>query len=243
MPIVNFEIELEKLLAGEYEPLPQYELTEVLAEGQALLDALNKKQAELSLQVEEVYDLVKEVDARELREALKTERDRLQQLVEVAVGLSDMLEHFCAYAGQSGSAELEYQGRLLWQNSRVLLESCGITRFGEAGESLNPALHTVHSALDSEVPKEHIVRVLQSGYGYFGRLLRKAAVVVSRGTAYTEVEGDAEKRDAEPEGAEKNRIGTEDNAERRDTEIESSENNNNDNIEKEDTENEPDRWY
>jgi molecular chaperone GrpE (heat shock protein) len=258
---VNFETELEKLLAGEYEPLPQYELTEVLAEGQALLDALNKKQAELSLQVEEVYDLVKDADDRGLQETLKTERARLQQLLEVAVGLSDMLEHFCVYAGQSGSAELEHQGRLLWQNSQALLESCGITRFGEAGESLNPLLHTVHSALDSKIPKEHIVRVLQSGYGYLGRLLRKAAVVVSRGEAYTEAEYDAERRDIDTEDAdidgteaecdaEKHDIETEDadiastdtecDAEKRDIETENSEN---DNIEKENEKNEQNRWY
>jgi molecular chaperone GrpE len=205
--MVDFEAELEKLLAGERQPLPQYELAEVLAEGRAFLEALNKKQAELSLQVEEIYDLAKEADARELREALNAERSRVHQLLEAAVGLSDMLEHFCVYAGQSGSAELEHQGRLLWQNSRLLLESCGIARLGEAGQSLDPALHTVQAALASEFPKEHIIQVLQSGYGYLGRLLRKAVVVVSRGPADT--------------GTEENREGTDDeDTEREDEDIE-----------------------
>jgi molecular chaperone GrpE len=184
--MVNFEAELEKLLAGEQEPLPQYELVEVLAEGQTLLEALNKKQADLSLQVEEIYDLAKEADARELREALNTERGQVQRLLEAAVGLSDILEHFCVYARQSGSAELEYQGRLLWQNSRLLLESCGIFRLGEVGQSLDPALHTVQAAIASELPKEYVVQVLQSGYGYLSRVLRKAIVIVSSGYIHTE---------------------------------------------------------
>jgi molecular chaperone GrpE (heat shock protein) len=181
--MVNFEAELEKLLAGEQEPLPRYELAEVLAGGRALLEALNKKHADLSLQVEEIYDLAKEADPRELREALDAEKGRVRQLLEAAAGLSDMLEHFCVYAGQSGSAELERQGRLLWRDSGLLLESCGIARFGEAGQTLDPALHTVHAAVASELPKEQIVQVLQSGYGYLGKVLRKAVVAVSKGGA------------------------------------------------------------
>ncbi|MDR2070143.1 MAG: nucleotide exchange factor GrpE [Treponema sp.] len=188
---MDFEAELEKLLAGEQEPLPQYELAEVLAESRTLLDALNKRQVDLSLQVEEIYDLAKEADARELREALNAEKGRVHQLLGAVVGLSDLLEHFCVYAGQSGSPELEHQGRLLWQNSRLLLESCGILRLGEAGQRLDPALHTVQSAVASELPQEHIVQVLQSGYGYLGTVLRKAVVVLSLGNTDTKRE-DAE---------------------------------------------------
>jgi molecular chaperone GrpE len=184
--MVNFEAELEKLLAEEQEPLPCYELAEVLAEGRTLLEALNQKQADLSLQVEEIYDLAKEADARELREALNAEKGRVQGLLEAAVGLSDLLEHFCVYAGQSGNAELEHQGGLLWRNSQFLLESCEIFRLGEAGQRLDPALHTVQSAVASELPKEYVVQVLQSGYVYLGRVLRKAVVVVSSGHIYTE---------------------------------------------------------
>jgi molecular chaperone GrpE (heat shock protein) len=186
--MVDFEAELAKLLAGEQEPLPGYELAEVLTEGRNLLEALNKKQSDLSLQVEEIYDLAKEADVRELREVLNVEKGRVTQLLEAAAGLSDLLEHFCVYAGQSGSAELERQGRLLWQNSRLLLEDCGITRVGEAGQPLDPFLHTVQSAVASEFPREHIARVLQSGYRYMGMVLRKAVVVVSTGDIQTETE-------------------------------------------------------
>jgi molecular chaperone GrpE (heat shock protein) len=181
--MIDFEAELAKLLAGESEPLPQCELAEILAESRNLLEILNKRQADFSLQIEEVYDLAKDADTRELQGVLNAERGRSQQLLGAVVGLSDMLEHFCVYAEQSGSAELEHQGRLLWQNARRLLESCGIVRLGEAGQPLNPALHTVQSAVFSEFPKEYIVRVLQSGYLYPGMMLRKAVVVVSRGNA------------------------------------------------------------
>jgi molecular chaperone GrpE len=181
--MVDFEAELEKLLAGESEPLPLSELAEVLAENRAVLEAVNKKQADVSLQVEEIYDLVKDADTRELQGILNAERNRAQQLLETALGLSGLLEHFCVYAGQSGSEELARQGLLLWRDSQRLLESCGITRLGEAGQPLDPALHTVQSAAASEFPRESVARVLQSGYRYLGRVLRKAVVVVSTGPA------------------------------------------------------------
>lgn len=195
--MADFEAELEKLLADEGEPLPQGELAEVLAESRNLVEALYKNQADLSLQVEEIYDLVKDADTRELRGVLKAERDRSQQLLGAVVGLSDMLEHVCVYAGQSGSAELEHQCRLLWQHGRRLLESCSIIRLGEAGQPLDPALHTVQSAAVSEVPKEHLLRVLQSGYRYQGMLLRKAVVVVSLGSGNPEAKDTDEAKDKE----------------------------------------------
>jgi molecular chaperone GrpE (heat shock protein) len=101
-----------------------------------------------------------------------------------------MLEDFCAYARQSGSEALEHQARLLWKNSDVLLEGCGITRLGEEGQPLDPAIHTVQAAAPSAFPREHVAQVLQSGYRYLGALVRRAVVVVSAGTQETEQEGD-----------------------------------------------------
>jgi molecular chaperone GrpE (heat shock protein) len=199
--MLDFETELKKLLAGEQEPLPQYELTEILYAGQGLLDSLNKKQADISLQIEEIYDLAKEADPRELRQSLNTENARVSRLVNVVIGLSDLLEHFCVYARQSGSVELERQGGILWQNSRNLLESCGFTRLGEAGESLSPAFHTVQAAVSSEIEREHVVQVLQSGYCYQGMLLRKAAVIVSKGM---DIDSQREEKEGENESENEN---------------------------------------
>jgi molecular chaperone GrpE (heat shock protein) len=178
--MVNFEIELKKLLAKEWEQLPQNELTELMAVNQNLLNSLNKTQTDISLQIEEIYDMAKE-DTVGLREALETAKGRLNQLLPTVVGLCDLLEYFCAYAGQSGSEDLAHQGRLLWDNTQALLENCGITRLGETGQPLDPGIHKVQAAAASSVPREHIARVLQSGYQYLGQLLRKAAVIVSTG--------------------------------------------------------------
>jgi molecular chaperone GrpE (heat shock protein) len=180
---VNFEAELEKLLAEETEPLPGSEVACLAAAEQELLTALYKKNADLSLQVEEIYDLVKDGDTRILQEAWATEHNRARQLAGAAIGLCDMLEDFCAYARQSGSKELEHEALLLWKNSGALLEPCGITRLGAEGERLNPALHTVQAAAPSALPREQVTQVLQSGYRYLGAIARRAVVVVSAGDA------------------------------------------------------------
>ncbi|MDR1030934.1 MAG: nucleotide exchange factor GrpE [Treponema sp.] len=179
--MMNFEDELNKLLACETERIPPYEAAELVAAGQELLKELNKKQTDVSLQIEEIYDLVKEQDTRSLQTTIDAEKERANQLVFAAMALSDLLEDFCTYAVQSGSEELKHQASLLWEHSDSILETRGIRRFGMAGETLNPQIHTVKASVESPFPREQVVKVLQSGYVYQGMLLKKAAVVVSRG--------------------------------------------------------------
>ncbi|MDR1904789.1 MAG: nucleotide exchange factor GrpE [Treponema sp.] len=179
--MLNFETELDKLLFRETGRLPEYEFAELAAAGQELLAELGKKQTDVSLQIEEIYDLVKEQDTRVLQEALNAEKTRANRLAFAAISLCDLLEDFYAYARRSGSEELMHQAGLLWKNSGGIAAGCGILRFGEEGQFLNPQYHTVKASVESPLPREQVVLVLQSGYMYQNDLVRKAAVVVSRG--------------------------------------------------------------
>jgi molecular chaperone GrpE (heat shock protein) len=189
---LDFEAELNKLLEKETEPFPQSELAEFAAAEMQFLAALTKKQTDVSLQIEEIYDLVKETDTGIWKEALNTEKGRAYQLLRTALGLCDILEDFCAYARRSGSEDLVRGGALLWKNSSLLLETCGITRIGEEGQALDPGLHTVQAAVTSPLERERIVSVLQSGYRYLGAVLRKAVVTVSRGSDDEIIENEEE---------------------------------------------------
>lgn len=179
--MLDFKQELNHLLEQEAHPLPGDALAETALAGQRLLTTLGKKQSELSLQVEEIYDIVGNMDTAALQEAMLAEKQRADSLAEAAVGLCDILEDFCAYARDSGDAALERQGRMMWDNAGSLLERCGFARLGEAGQPLDPEIHTVRSAAASSLPREHVARVLQSGYRYRGTVARKAAVVASLG--------------------------------------------------------------
>jgi molecular chaperone GrpE (heat shock protein) len=180
----DFETELNRLLSREIEPLPRYEFApavEMATLGQELLADIRKKQTDVSLQVEEIYDLLKEQNPKGLEEALAAEKNRADRLAKTAIALSDLLEDFYVYAKQSGSEEPKHQADILWTQSEQLLSNNDIVRFGGEGQTLNPQIHTVQKGVESPLPKEQVLEVLQSGYVYKNMLVRKAAVVVSRG--------------------------------------------------------------
>lgn len=177
--MLDFETELEKLLSREMEGLPQYEFAELAAAGNQFLAELGRKQSDASLQIEEIYDLVKEQHA--LIEAAERERQEKDRLMAAALGITDLIEYFRAYAEQSSDETLKAQAGSMWQNTAIILANCGVFRFGAAGEPLDPQIHTVKASVESSFPREYVTEVLQSGYASQNRILRKAAVVVSRG--------------------------------------------------------------
>jgi molecular chaperone GrpE (heat shock protein) len=177
--MINFEAELNKLISLECGRIPEYEVAALAAAEQELLAELNKKQTEVSLQIEEIYDLVKEQGF--LQETANAEKIRANRLVMAAIGLADLLEDFCAYAEKSGSEELKHQAGMLRDKAGGILAGHGILRFGETGQPLNPQIHTVKASAESPFPQEQVLEVLQSGYVYQDTIIRKAAVVVSRG--------------------------------------------------------------
>lgn len=179
--MLDFKQELTKLLEQETRPLPKDELVEIALAGQKMLMSLGKKQSELSIQFEEIYDIVVNMDTTALQEAMLTEKQRAGILAGTVVGLCDIIEDFCAFARSSGDAELDKQARMMWDNSGSMLERCGFARLGEDDQPLDPEIHAVQSAVVSSVPREHVVQVLQSGYRYLGAVARRAVVVLSKG--------------------------------------------------------------
>ena len=179
--MIDFEAELAKLLAQETKPLPHSELMELTSMGQQVLTSLNKKQADISTQIEEIYDLAKESDNTVLLETLQQEKVRAGLTVRTAIGLCDLIDDFYEFSLQNGSEELRHQALLMRKKADALLEECGMARIGEISQPLDPKIHTVQSAIDSNIPLEHIAKVLQSGYRYLGTIQRKATVIISKG--------------------------------------------------------------
>ncbi|GHV87673.1 hypothetical protein AGMMS50267_00330 [Spirochaetia bacterium] len=140
--MLDFETELNKLLSRETEPLPRYEFAqavEMASLGKELLEDLQKKQTDVSLQVEEIYDLLKEKNTlvcndshviAVLQGSLEAEKTRADSLAHTAIALCDLLEDFCAFARLSGSDELKHQAEILWTQSGHLLSGNNIVRIG-----------------------------------------------------------------------------------------------------------------
>jgi len=187
--MIDFEKELGELLALEQGPPETDEFAILADEGNRVLSALNKKQVDISLQVEEIYDIVRECGG--INDALLSERSKAARLIDAVVGLTDLLDSFLRFATVSGQPELENQARIMKKNAGMLLEKCAFISFGEAGEPLDPELHTVYSVEASDYPREYVVSVLESGYRYMGAVIRKATVTVSAGTGEQRDEGNA----------------------------------------------------
>ena len=127
--------------------------------------------SDLSLQVEEIYDLVKEND--ENVRAIKAGEKREQQLIDGISGLCEMVNAFLPHIPGHAAVVLAKKNEIL--------QACGLTPIGRVGEKLAPALHTTHSAIYHEVPAETIVDVLESGFIYRGKVIKKAMVILSKG--------------------------------------------------------------
>ena len=171
---MDFAAELQKLLDAEETPLhdPLTELTQAQA---GLMERIYKNSADLSLQMEEVYDIVKDSDesAKELKAAIKRENLLLSGLIALSDLLDGLLPHIQEHAATASAKKDE------------ALNICGLEQLGFPGERLDPRLHTVASAEYSDSPPESVIRVLESGFAYRGKAIRKATVILSKGAENT----------------------------------------------------------
>ena len=179
--MIDFDAELAKLLALESPPLPDSEMEVYAAESRFLIQSLDKEYKDLSLQIEEVYDMLKESETDALAEAFRDAQTRVIGLAQALMDLCDLVDDFNAFAQQSGDEELKRQALHMRRHADSLITERGFSRLGEEGQWINPAMHTVQAATASAYPREHIAAVLRYGYRYLGNILRKAIVIVSTG--------------------------------------------------------------
>jgi len=167
---MDFAAELQKLIDTEHPPLME-PLAELAAMQARLLEGIKESGGNLSLQVEEIYDIVKESDenVREIKVAAKREGLLLSGLINMTDLLDDLLPYIGEHAGIADMKKDE------------IINACGLELLGYTGERLNPRLHTAASAEHSEAPPETIIRVLKNGFAYNGKIIRKAAVILSKG--------------------------------------------------------------
>lgn len=174
---MDFAAELEKLLQAEESPpldlLEELAMTqaELLGSLQELLGSQQQNNESLSLQVEEIYDIVKESDenAKEVKAAAKREN----MLVNGLISLCDLVDGLLPH--------LQEHSRTVDAKKMEAVDACGLEPLGFPGERLDPRLHTVAGAEYSDAPMESVIRVLESGYAYHEKLIRKATVILSKG--------------------------------------------------------------
>lgn len=167
---MNFTAELKKLIKAEQQPLRD-PLSELASAQAALLENIQKDNSDLSLQVEEIYDIIKTSDdnAKKIFTLEKRENLLLSSMISLNNLIDDLLPYIQDHA-MAVSAKRE-----------EAINACDLEQTGFIGERFDPKLHTAASAEFNEAMFETIIRVLENGYTYHGKVLKKAVVILSKG--------------------------------------------------------------
>ncbi|HVC49247.1 MAG TPA: nucleotide exchange factor GrpE [Burkholderiales bacterium] len=157
----------------EVEVMHETELLMKLNESEAL--AQTHKDAWLRA-VAETENLRKRME----NELVQTRRYAVEGLAAELVVVRDNLER--ALAAENTSAESLREGvDLTYKSLSGIFEKYHLVELNPAGEKFDPHLHQAISLIDSELPANTVVSVLQKGYRLNDRVLRPALVMVSKG--------------------------------------------------------------
>jgi molecular chaperone GrpE (heat shock protein) len=171
---MDFQTKLQKLIDEEISP-PLDPIIEIAKAQATLLGEIKKREENISLQVEEIYDIVKESDENALK-VKSLEKSKLL-LIESMVNIVDILDTVLSAAKKNDEPFINAITVKLEES----LHACGLERLGVTGEHIDYRLHEVISAEFSSLPFETVIKVIRSGFCYNEKLVRKAAVIVSKG--------------------------------------------------------------
>lgn len=126
------------------------------------------------------------VRKRAIREKEEVRQYGIKQLLEDLLPVLDNLGLGLAAARQPGADAKTLIGgiEMTLGQLKSALAGHGLTEINPAGQPFDPHQHEAISHLASaEIPAEHVMTVVRTGYVLQGRLLRPASVVVSSGPA------------------------------------------------------------
>lgn len=153
------------------------------ARAKAAYEALQDEYKEHQLRSLAELDNVRKRAAREAAQSAKFGAERLlRDLLPVI----DSLE-LAIKAGAGGTARAIIDGVELTHRQFIkTLEKHGVSVVNPAGAAFDPMLHEAVAVIEStDVPGNHVVEVMQTGYCLHERLLRPARVVVAKARAGT----------------------------------------------------------
>jgi molecular chaperone GrpE len=127
-------------------------------------------------------------DLENYRRRTNREKEELRQFAATAVlrDLLPVLDHlelgFGASRQQADAKAVTEGVALVLEQLKGVLGRHGLQEVNPSGRKFDPHLHESISHLPSnEVPEEHVLQVVRTGYTLNGRLLRPASVVLSSG--------------------------------------------------------------
>lgn len=158
------------------------------------LEALQQQKAQLEerlVRLQADFDNYRKRTLREKQEALSYGNELIvKDLLPVVDNLERAIEHASASSGADFEGVL--QGvELVRRELLAVLAKHGVEPIAAEAEVFDPNLHEALAQMeDEEVPTGHVARLLQKGYRLRDRLLRPARVMVSKGPAQPDSQGE-----------------------------------------------------
>ena len=129
-----------------------------------VIAAMDKRQKEMVIQLEELDSLMNEDTAKVSKSFLT---------------LSDIIYDFYCYSKKD--EHVSDQAHMMWQNAVSTLKKSDIEVVQPTGDVFNYHLHIAHSVTnDPEIPNEHVSETLKCGYVSNDTILRRATVMVNK---------------------------------------------------------------
>lgn len=155
----DFDLELKKLKNGIPQELIKPYIVEQDKNINEKIAELSRKIENISLQTEEIYEIIE-----------NNSPDNI--LLKTLVNVCDLLELYLTAADTDGAGK---------RKLHEILNEADVSIIGTVGERLNPEIHKVVGAENAAgIAAEQILQIIQSGYLYQNKVIRKAKVIVSK---------------------------------------------------------------
>ncbi len=180
---MDFQKEIEKIIAhSQYQGISTRQGSEtavLLEEFNKSLQKNDKRQMEMSLILEEIYENIQEIS--ETAEENEKDQKISQQMILSMVSLIDVIEDFYILYSKKDDSTFASQTEVLWNTIMKKSSLIGLTRISDEKTPSDIMLNTiVATEWDSTLPSGYIIRTLRSGYLYNNMVIRKSEVIVNK---------------------------------------------------------------
>jgi len=166
IPVCAFEQEIRKLGKTQQRVIQQIDMW-----GEELQEQLKALEG-FKNQWNEIY--------RDEQRRAAVAENIAEDIIRTLIAIMDQLESIYRYGIKFGNESWQEQLDKVWAKTGQLLAQNGITRIEYDGTTYNPEIQTaVDTVYQAERTEGEVIDVVQSGYYYNGRLLRKARVIIN----------------------------------------------------------------
>lgn len=177
----DFKGELQKLSKQENDSqfiTHEKDISTTFESINSVMTKLLKKQGAMSMQVEEMYSILEEEENQDEVKELENEN---KALVNALITAADLIENFYIYYKEHPNEAMASESKLMWNTICKAMTATGLSRIYDENTPFDAKLNTIEGvANEPALPEGFIIKVLNSGYQYHGKVYRKSTVIVNK---------------------------------------------------------------